>query len=174
MRTGRRAQVAGRRGFCPLLCGRARRRGGACSVADLRLAVAAAFPRTGSDTRHRHPADRRRDTRGRRFLGALRPRGPGHAGADRAAAEARRDGSLPLCAQPDVRLRHRRHSGLAVLLGDARLAAYGALAWIAFHAFVVGYEEPRLAHRFGTQYDLFRADVPRWIPRPTPWRQGQS
>ncbi len=60
------------------------------------------------------------------------------------------------------------------MLGDARLAAYGVLAWFAFHAFVVAYEEPRLARLFGTQYDLFRANVPRWIPRPTPWRPGQS
>jgi len=63
------------------------------------------------------------------------------------------------------------------LLGDVRLVAYGALARLAFHVFVVAYEEPRLARRFGAQYDLFRASVPRWIPRATPWRappQGQS
>ena len=60
--------------------------------------------------------------------------------------------------------------GQAFLLGDQRLIAYGALIWLAFHAFVVSYEEPALTRRFGAQYEVFRANVPRWIPRLTPWR----
>jgi protein-S-isoprenylcysteine O-methyltransferase Ste14 len=32
--------------------------------------------------------------------------------------------------------------GQAALFGDQRLLAYGVLVWLAFHAFVVGYEEP--------------------------------
>src|SRR5580693_4060010 len=63
--------------------------------------------------------------------------------------------------------------GQAALFGDQRLLAYGALAWLAFHAFVVGYEEPVLVHRFGTEYEDFRANVPRWIPRLTPWRAAR-
>ena len=47
------------------------------------------------------------------------------------------------------------------------------LVWLAFHAFVVGYEEPALVHRFGTEYEDFRANVPRWIPRLTPWRAAR-
>ena len=34
--------------------------------------------------------------------------------------------------------------GQAVLIGDWRLIVYGALLWLAFHAFVVAYEEPTL------------------------------
>ena len=59
--------------------------------------------------------------------------------------------------------------GQAVLFGDWRLIVYAMLVWLVFHAFVVGYEEPTLARRFGTRYDDFRANVPRWIPRLTPW-----
>jgi protein-S-isoprenylcysteine O-methyltransferase Ste14 len=47
---------------------------------------------------------------------------------------------------------------------------YGGLLWLAFHAFVLAYEEPVLAESFGAQYADFRANVPRWIPRLTPWR----
>jgi len=60
--------------------------------------------------------------------------------------------------------------GQAALFGDQRLLAYGVMLWLAFHAFVVGYEEPELARTFGTEYEDFRANVPRWIPRLTPWR----
>ena len=63
--------------------------------------------------------------------------------------------------------------GQAVLFGDQRLLAYGVLVWLAFHAFVVGYEEPVLAGSFGTEYEDFRANVPRWIPRLTPWRAAR-
>jgi len=60
--------------------------------------------------------------------------------------------------------------GQALLFGDWRLLWYGALCWIAFHIFVVIYEEPTLRRTFGMDYDAFRANVPRWIPRLTPWR----
>jgi protein-S-isoprenylcysteine O-methyltransferase Ste14 len=59
--------------------------------------------------------------------------------------------------------------GQAVLLGDWRLIVYGALLWLAFHLFVVAYEEPTLEQTFGGEYEAFRANVPRWIPRMTPW-----
>lgn len=39
-----------------------------------------------------------------------------------------------------------------------------------FHVFVVMYEEPTLKQTFGTEYESFRTNVPRWIPRLTPWR----
>src|ERR1044072_2280388 len=60
--------------------------------------------------------------------------------------------------------------GQAILFGDWRLMTYGGLVWLAFHAFVLAYEEPVLAETFGTQYEDFRANVPRWIPRLSPWR----
>ena len=60
--------------------------------------------------------------------------------------------------------------GQALLFGDWRLLWYGALLWLAFHLFVVMYEEPTLVETFGLEYEAFRASVPRWIPRLTPWR----
>jgi protein-S-isoprenylcysteine O-methyltransferase Ste14 len=60
--------------------------------------------------------------------------------------------------------------GQAVLIGDWRLIVYGALLWVFFHVAVVAFEEPSLAQTFGSDYEAFRAAVPRWIPRLTPWR----
>lgn len=62
--------------------------------------------------------------------------------------------------------------GQAVLMGDWRLIVYGALLWLAFHVQVVAYEEPTLQQTFGDEYEAFRAAVPRWIPRMTPWRSN--
>jgi protein-S-isoprenylcysteine O-methyltransferase Ste14 len=62
--------------------------------------------------------------------------------------------------------------GQALLFGDVRLLAYGAIFGIAAHIFVVAYEERRLERTFGAQYRSFRANVPRWIPRFSPWRAG--
>lgn len=61
-------------------------------------------------------------------------------------------------------------AGQALLLGDGRVAAWGALLWGGFHLFVVGYEEPALRRRFGDSYGAYRANVRRWLPRARPWR----
>ena len=60
--------------------------------------------------------------------------------------------------------------GQAMLFGDSRLILFGALLWLAFHLFVVAYEEPTLQRTFGAEYQAYRANVPRWVPRVTPWR----
>ena len=60
--------------------------------------------------------------------------------------------------------------GQAILVGDWRLLAYGGIMWLAFHTFVLIYEEPTLAQTFGSEYEEFRANVRRWIPRLSPWR----
>jgi protein-S-isoprenylcysteine O-methyltransferase Ste14 len=60
--------------------------------------------------------------------------------------------------------------GQALLFSDRRLIGYAALFWLACHLFVVGYEEPTLQRSFSAEYEAFRANVPRWIPRLTPWR----
>lgn len=60
--------------------------------------------------------------------------------------------------------------GQGFLFGDGRLLWYAALLWLFFHLFVLVYEEPTLEQTFGAQYEAFRANVPRWIPRLTPWR----
>ena len=55
--------------------------------------------------------------------------------------------------------------GQGLLLGSARLVAYGALVWLAVHIFVLAHEEPTLRKTFGTEYDAYRSNVPRWMPR---------
>src|ERR1700686_695823 len=57
--------------------------------------------------------------------------------------------------------------GQALLFGDWRLLWYGALLWLFFHVWVVMIEEPTLKQTFGTEYESFRTNVPRWIPRLT-------
>src|SRR5215468_7451547 len=63
--------------------------------------------------------------------------------------------------------------GQAVLFGDQRLLGYGVLVWLAFHIFVLAYEEPTLRQSYGAEYESYRANVPRWIPRLTPWRAAR-
>ena len=59
--------------------------------------------------------------------------------------------------------------GQGLILANMRLLAYGALVWLGFHIFVVGYEEPTLRATFGPEYERFCRGVSRWIPRLTPW-----
>lgn len=59
--------------------------------------------------------------------------------------------------------------GQALLFGDRHLIVYGAVFWLACHVFVAVYEEPTLQRTFGAEYEAFRANVPRWIPRLRPW-----
>jgi len=63
-------------------------------------------------------------------------------------------------------------AGQALLFGEARLLGYGAFVWCMFHLFVLVYEEPTLAAAYPAEYEDFRANVPRWIPRLRPWRPG--
>lgn len=60
--------------------------------------------------------------------------------------------------------------GQALFFGSIATLVYGALFWLVVHLFVLGYEEPTLQSTFGEQYDRYRANVRRWIPRLTPWR----
>jgi protein-S-isoprenylcysteine O-methyltransferase Ste14 len=64
--------------------------------------------------------------------------------------------------------------GQALWFGSAALLVYAAVIWLAFHLWVLGYEEPTLRAAFGARYEEFCANVPRWIPRPKPWRLGAS
>jgi protein-S-isoprenylcysteine O-methyltransferase Ste14 len=59
--------------------------------------------------------------------------------------------------------------GQALLFGAWALVLLGAGFWLACHVFVVAYEEPTLQRTFGAEYEAYRANVPRWIPRVTPW-----
>ena len=64
---------------------------------------------------------------------------------------------------------------LAILLGEA--AIFGSLPLLLWFAGVFAVnavylplvEEPGLRRRFGPEYDEYRANVPRWLPRLRPW-----
>jgi protein-S-isoprenylcysteine O-methyltransferase Ste14 len=55
--------------------------------------------------------------------------------------------------------------GQGLILGNLRLLEYGAVVWLPAHLFVLFYEEPTLRASFGSQYQSYCAEVPRWIPR---------
>lgn len=55
--------------------------------------------------------------------------------------------------------------GTILATGSRSLAGYAVVFALACHAFVVWYEEPALARRFGGSYERYRAAVPRWLPR---------
>ena len=59
--------------------------------------------------------------------------------------------------------------GQALLFGSSLTLAYGLCAWLVMHLFVLTYEEPTLRKRYGNEYAMFSANVPRWIPRVSPW-----
>jgi protein-S-isoprenylcysteine O-methyltransferase Ste14 len=59
--------------------------------------------------------------------------------------------------------------GQALLLGSLGTLVWGAIVWLTVHLFVLSYEEPTLSRTYGDQYDRYRANVRRWIPRLTPW-----
>ena len=64
--------------------------------------------------------------------------------------------------------------GQGLLFGNVSVLEYGLAVWLAFHVFVLGYEEPKLRSSFGDEYHEFCANVPRWIPRVGPWKGTKS
>jgi len=54
--------------------------------------------------------------------------------------------------------------GQGLLLGRAVLYAWAVAAWLIFTGFLVFYEEPQLARRFGESYEDYRRRVRRWFP----------
>lgn len=54
--------------------------------------------------------------------------------------------------------------GHFVWFGYWNLLIYAAVVFVAFHAFVIYYEEPTLKRKFGAPYEDYLKKVPRWIP----------
>jgi protein-S-isoprenylcysteine O-methyltransferase Ste14 len=59
--------------------------------------------------------------------------------------------------------------GETVLLGSRALLAWTAGFVVVNAMYLPLVEEPGLARRFGADYDAYRANVPRWVPRARPW-----
>jgi len=84
-------------------------------------------------------------------------------------------------AGPYAHVRNPMYSGVFfVLVGEALvLRSVSVLVWFAVFAAVVAVVVPRLeerclVERFGDDYAAYRAHVPRWVPRPTPWRADRA
>jgi protein-S-isoprenylcysteine O-methyltransferase Ste14 len=54
--------------------------------------------------------------------------------------------------------------GEALWMQSAILALYAGIGMILANLYVTMIEEPRLAQRFGVDYQAYRAAVPRWVP----------
>jgi len=56
-------------------------------------------------------------------------------------------------------------AGQAWLFHSLRIAIYLACFGLIVHLFVLFYEEPTLRRQFGEEYERYRKQVPRWIPK---------
>jgi protein-S-isoprenylcysteine O-methyltransferase Ste14 len=54
--------------------------------------------------------------------------------------------------------------GESVLYDSWSVARYGLFLWLAFHLFVLAYEEPTLRRQFGDSYVEYCAHTRRWLP----------
>ena len=59
--------------------------------------------------------------------------------------------------------------GEALLWGSVALGLWACVFILVNHAYFLLSEEPELGKRFGESYRLYKAGVPRWIPRLRPW-----
>lgn len=59
--------------------------------------------------------------------------------------------------------------GMSLLFHSTRLALFAVVFVLIGTAFFVLYEEPDLRNRFGQEYIQYCRNVPRWIPRRTPY-----
>lgn len=58
---------------------------------------------------------------------------------------------------------------MGLYLGNTSVLVYAACVALAFHLFVLLYEEPTLRRRYTTQYEVYCREVHRWWPRLRPW-----
>ena len=61
--------------------------------------------------------------------------------------------------------------GEALLLQSLPLAAWALLFMLGNMVYIPNFEEPGLEKRFGADYRAYKDNVPRWIPRLTPWKE---
>ena len=60
-------------------------------------------------------------------------------------------------------------TGQALFWGSWVTAIWAGLFVLINHVYFVLSEEPGLEERFGESYRLYKANVPRWLPRLGPW-----
>jgi protein-S-isoprenylcysteine O-methyltransferase Ste14 len=62
-------------------------------------------------------------------------------------------------------------TGIALSHRSALCLVLAAALFLVLHLVVVRLEEPGLEKRFGDSYREYRRNVPRWVPRITPWKR---
>jgi protein-S-isoprenylcysteine O-methyltransferase Ste14 len=65
-------------------------------------------------------------------------------------------------------------AGETLLFRSRDMVILTGLFWLATHLFVCFYEERTLTRRYGDEYTRFKRNVPRWLPRLSPWRGDES
>ena len=60
--------------------------------------------------------------------------------------------------------------GLALIRGSALTAVLAAFFFVVNHFYFIYSEEPGLMKRFGESYRVYKANVPRWLPRLRPYQ----
>ncbi|TFG28502.1 isoprenylcysteine carboxylmethyltransferase family protein [Candidatus Thorarchaeota archaeon] len=80
-----------------------------------------------------------------------------------------------------LRTRNPMISGvISVIIGEGLIfSSWAILLWgliflIGNHFYFIFSEEPRLHKRFGEEYLLYKENVPRWIPRLSPWNPNHK
>jgi protein-S-isoprenylcysteine O-methyltransferase Ste14 len=55
--------------------------------------------------------------------------------------------------------------GWGIFFYSPILILYDFMLFIIFHIFVIKFEEPWLHEQFGKSWEIYRKNVPRWLPR---------
>ena len=63
-------------------------------------------------------------------------------------------------------------AGEALIFSSIWLGLIALVFLIINHVYFIFSEEPGLEKRFGQEYAEYKKNVPRWIPRLTPWHPG--
>jgi protein-S-isoprenylcysteine O-methyltransferase Ste14 len=59
--------------------------------------------------------------------------------------------------------------GESIVTGSLAIALLAAFFFVLNHVYFIFSEEPGLIKRFGQPYKRYMKNVPRWVPRSTPW-----
>jgi protein-S-isoprenylcysteine O-methyltransferase Ste14 len=62
--------------------------------------------------------------------------------------------------------------GQSLFWGSWIIGLWAGIFILINQAYFVFSEEPGLERRFGESYRLYKASVPRWVPRIRPWKGG--
>jgi protein-S-isoprenylcysteine O-methyltransferase Ste14 len=65
-------------------------------------------------------------------------------------------------------------AGEAVLFRSAGVATEAVLVSVGFNLFLHFYEEPMLGGLYPEEYPRYKQNVPRWLPRLTPWKASEN